>query len=373
MSDEFFAQRRPVNLPNPPEVEDTTPEEEYIPQPSELRQENIAASADETALQISGNLPLELQQMIANKKKDVGGSSLQPRVKQKNELKQEDRNPESLPSARSKPQRKGSDNYESLLQKLKNKTQIADSITLPSLGRFYNGEDGPTDGELIITQMTGHHESILATYHLSKKGLAMDMIFDDCIKGKYLSRDLLTVDRTYLMIYLRAWSFSPEYQVELKCPFTDRTFTETIDLVNDIEVIYCPEGYNETSLYDELPTTQIPFTYRLSRGRDEQNAKHFQEMRNKRTQGTSKPDETLHHRMAQLITDFGGVEDPDEIRMLLEQLPIGDVAYLRNVVTDPPFGVDTTLTIISPYANEEFEIELPLSSSFFFPQMKKAT
>jgi hypothetical protein len=41
------------------------------------------------------------------------------------------------------------------------------------------------------------------------------------------------------------------------------------------------------------------------------------------------------------------------------------------LVTDPPFGVDTKVTIISPVSSEEFEIELPLEANFFFPRNRK--
>ncbi|MFX5718536.1 hypothetical protein ABTE23_21160, partial [Acinetobacter baumannii] len=54
------------------------------------------------------------------------------------------------------------------------------------------------------------------------------------------------------------------------------------------------------------------------------------------------------------------------------QLPINDVAAIRNSVTSPPFGVDTDVQITCPHCYHESEIDLPLEANFFFPQQKKA-
>jgi hypothetical protein len=56
---------------------------------------------------------------------------------------------------------------------------------------------------------------------------------------------------------------------------------------------------------------------------------------------------------------------------LLRRLPVQDVSYLRNVVNEPPFGVNTKVSITSPYSLNEFEVELPLEANFFFPRIKK--
>ena len=72
-----------------------------------------------------------------------------------------------------------------------------------------------------------------------------------------------------------------------------------------------------------------------------------------------------------MIEEIEGLSNKVEIQTLLKKLPIQDVAYLRTAVNDPPFGVETKVTISNPYTLNDFEIELPLESNFFFPRAKK--
>jgi hypothetical protein len=46
---------------------------------------------------------------------------------------------------------------------------------------------------------------------------------------------------------------------------------------------------------------------------------------------------------------------------------------MRDATSNPPFGVNTTVTITSPYTLQDFEIELPLEANFFFPRARRAT
>jgi len=60
-----------------------------------------------------------------------------------------------------------------------------------------------------------------------------------------------------------------------------------------------------------------------------------------------------------------------EIQFLLKKLPIADVAYLRNEINQPPFGVKTEVPLLCPSCTEEFKIDLPLETSFFFPRKRE--
>ena len=57
--------------------------------------------------------------------------------------------------------------------------------------------------------------------------------------------------------------------------------------------------------------------------------------------------------------------------MIIKKLPVMDLNHLRNCVNEPPFGVDTRLDVNCPNCSAEFEAELPLEASFFFPKRKK--
>jgi hypothetical protein len=256
-----------------------------------------------------------------------------------------------------------------LLEGLRGSTTIYEEIQLPSKGRFYDGNNGPTNGVVSIRPMTGEEEQILATPRFVKKGQAINMIFQKCLKEGFRPDELLTIDRTYLLIYLRGISYGPSYDVEIKCPECETKFATSIDL-NNLFVEYAPDQYGP-ELRDVLPTSKLPFSYRLSTGRDEQEIQDHRDRRIKAF-GDNGVDDTLIYRTAQLLNDIDGITNKAELQILLKNLPINDVSYVRNLVNEPPFGVDTNVEIVCPSCLAEFSIDLPLEANFFFPRRKKA-
>jgi hypothetical protein len=267
-----------------------------------------------------------------------------------------------------------SDVVKELLAGIKEFTENFDEITLPSLGKFYNGNDGPADGKLRVRPMTGNEEKILATPRFVKKGQAVNMIFKNCMAEKFDPDNLLTIDRTYLLIYLRGISYTPDYEVEIKCAECSNKFQTTINL-DTLYMDYCPDEFSEEALIDTLPATGFRFKYRLSKGRDET---AIQEHRDRRVKqwGDAAHDDTLLYR-ASILVEW--IESPSgqvlsgqaPIQTVLENLPIKDVAYIRNLLTEPPFGVDTKVTLVCPLCNNDFSADLPLEANFFFPRTRK--
>ena len=262
----------------------------------------------------------------------------------------------------------GSDHLKDLIATLKNSNRIYEEIELPSGGKFYDGE--LSKGIIHVRPMTGEEEQILATPRFVKKGQAINMIFERCIQEKVKPQDLLSVDRTYLLIYLRGISYSPEYEVEIKCPECAKKFNTTINL-NSLHLDGCPDDFGPI-LKDTLPNTKLEFTYRLGTGSDEQEIQDYRDRRIKMF-GDGAADDTLTYRTAQLLIDIDGITNKNELQILLKNLPINDVSHIRSCINEPPFGVDTNVEIICASCLQDFNIELPLESSFFFPRRRKAT
>jgi hypothetical protein len=216
--------------------------------------------------------------------------------------------------------------------------------------------------------MTGEEEQILATPRWVRKGKAIDMIFRRCIKETINTEELLSADRTHLLIYLRGISYTPEYDVEIKCPNCSIKFAHVIDL-NEMEVNACPDDFSMDSLSGVLPVSKFRYSYRLATGQDEQEISAYREKRIQQW-GDQGEDDTLLYRTALLLEEIEGVSMKKELALLLKKLPIQDVAYLRNEINTPPFGVDTELPILCPSCTEEFKIDLPLETNFFFPRKK---
>ena len=278
------------------------------------------------------------------------------------------------PSATNNPQEMrvtGSSKLEELIAGISARGNLVhEKILLPSKGRFYDGENGPADGVINIRPMTGEEEEILATPRFVKRGQAIDMIFNKCMKENYDSKNFLTQDRTYMLIYLRGISYTPEYEVEVKDPDSDQTFATSINL-SELYVEYCKDDFSSENLRDTLPVTGYSFSYKLATGKDEKTVQDYRDRRAKNFDLSGQADDTLLYRTAHMISEIEGLTDKTEVQTLLKKLPIQDVAYLRTVVNEPPFGVDTKVSVNNPYTMSDFEMELPLEANFFFPRAKK--
>jgi len=308
-----------------------------------------------------GQLPPELEARLNNSNdgdespmKVTEGSRMQQKVKPRSEE----------PKLRVT----GSSKLEELLEGIKENTSTYEKITLPSLGKFYDGEDGPIDGIIHIRPMTGEEESILATPRFVKRGDAVNMIFNKCMREKYKAENFLSADRTFLLIWLRGISYGPSYEVELTCPFTDKKFSYTIDL--NLDVNLCPDNFSQSSLQETLPTLGYSFTYRLSRGKDELAIQAHRD-RKAKFDNSMQIDDSLIFRTSQLVEEIEGLSDKIELAEILKKLPVSDGNYIRNLVNDPPFGAVTKVTVNSPFTLEDFEVDLPLDSNFFFPRRQK--
>jgi len=358
MADDNFRPRRP---------DEVNPTNNPVDMAQQIRQQADpeGAAAPAGGFSIQGSIPPAFQAALNAARGDA-----QPEPKRGfGQMSAGGEGPVVPPARREQTNFSATGHLQELLANLKGSTGTYEEIELPSKGRFYDGTDGPSNGVVSIRAMTGEEEQILATPRFVRKGQAINMIFQKCIRENFRPENLLTVDRTYLLIYLRGISYSPEYEVEIKCPECEKKFNTTIDL-NSLYVESCPDGFGPV-LQDVLPSSKLPFSYRLSTGKDEQD---IQEHRDRRIKafGDSSADDTLIYRTAQLLNDIDGITQKTELQVLLKNLPINDVAYIRNLVNEPPFGVDTGVEIICASCLQEFEIDLPLEANFFFPRRKKA-
>jgi hypothetical protein len=370
MAEEFFPQKRPMPSKAPPQAPQqmadlasrlAAMEEATEPQEKQLPFENVAARMNSgemnpDGVQIRGNIPPQFQQALQERRQEAAASTMTMRKK-------------SAPAINDV-RVTGSNRLEELIAGIYNSSQIYEEVRLPSLGKFYNGEDGPTNGIVHLRPMTGEEEQILATPRFVRKGQAVNMIFNRCMREKFNSENFLVQDRTYLLIFLRGISYTPEYDVEVKCPLCDRRFGTTIDL-NSLYLDYCPDDFSQDNLQDTLPTTGYKFTYKLAVGSDENLVQQYRDRKLKEFDTTGQADDTLIYRASMLITEIEGLTDKDEIKMLLKKLPVSDMSYIRTVVNEPPFGVDTKISLPCSGCNEEFEIDLPLEANFFFPKAKR--
>ena len=250
-----------------------------------------------------------------------------------------------------------------ILQKLEH---TYEKVELPSRGKVY--EDDLKSGLVHVRAMTVQEEKILATPRLLRSGKAINMIFQNCLQEQINPEQLLTADRTFLLIHLRGVSYGPEYEVQVRCPVCGESWQEDIDL-SKLVVEYADDSIVEP-VSSVLPDSGLKFTYRWSRGADEINIAEYRDRRVKGF-GPSVVDDTLHKRHITLIESIEEFSDKNEISIILEKLGMRDASYIRNLFTNLPFGVDTNLRPECPFCFADFRLDLPLDASFFFPRTTK--
>ena len=247
-------------------------------------------------------------------------------------------------------------------------TQEYDEVVLPSRGKFYSGGGMPNDGLVHIRPMTGQEEAILATERFMRNGTGIERILSSCLKEKFDTTQLLLIDRTFLIIYLRGISYGNIYSVNLHCPKCDSNFEYDIDL--NLPVHYCDDGIDESAFVKTLPNSKFKFKYRLLSGRDEKEIERHRKMMSNNFKDNI--DDTFFYRAA-LSLDWIGLDNnllnnKSEIQSLVQKLPVNDVNYIRNVLLKPPFGSDTLIPTICNVCSADFKIELPFEASFFYPR-----
>lgn len=358
MSDSYRLQRKPISPsdidPNKVSSEPASQQEALPNHLQEVIKQNFARPDNPDAQmspKITGNIPPELKQMIQAK---ISGEQMSapdysapmtpvPRIQTNDPVLNE------------------------LLKGLNN--QNYEEVYLPSLGRFYDGINAPKDGKVFIRPMVGQDEMILTAPRNAKTNKATEMIFSSCLRDKSINPEaLLSVDRTYLFIFLRGISYGNLYEIKVSCEECQHTFDYQVDL--NLKVNYCAEDFSDVNLVKTLPTSGYTFKYKLSTGKDEGEINFYNNKINKNTDASN---DVFFYR-ASLLIDWIGKDDnklvdKSSIKQLLKQLSVNDVNYIRNVLNNPPFGVDTLLSIPCPSCYYENKLELPMGVNFFFPRM----
>jgi hypothetical protein len=326
----------------------------------ELGRESAMPMMNPDGPMFTGNIPPEFLQKLGKSSADFQVPEGQP--KRKNP-------PRHMPtSAEAQGASQMSDAFTSLMERLESHI-VWEEIELPSLGKFYDN----IPAVIHVRPMTGQEEQILATTRHVKRGKAVDMIFEKCVRefsnGRIRPEELLGADRTYLLIFLRGISYTPEYDVEIRCPNCSQTFTHTINL-DQLEAETCPDEFGPDSLSGTLPTSGFRFRYRLATGQDEMQVTNYREARI-REFGQHADDDSHIYRMQLLLEEIEGVSDKKELSHLIRRLPVNDVVELRNVINDIPFGVKTEVGIMCEFCTFSFETEMPYEANFFFPRKRK--
>lgn len=264
-----------------------------------------------------------------------------------------------------------------------------EEAALPSRGIYY----GWPDGIVQVRAMGTAAEKILANQRLAQDGQSIDKLFEECVRlqNGMDPTELLVGDRVFLLFYIRGITHGNIYEFLFNCP--DETCGEQSTHEYDLNNLASTIIYADPSLGGEpfdliLPHMSNIFKRDMTVGlrflraydindmvaRRRARKKMFAKpsmVRNRKDKPLHTPmkeaDNMLTDNLAKMIVNIAGVTDPFKIGEFVERMHARDSSEIREWMKDHTPGIDNTVTLNCPKCSKEYNIELPITESFFRP------
>jgi len=245
----------------------------------------------------------------------------------------------------------------------------AELVEIPSHGYLYKNatdDQDVLDGKIRIRPMTVREEKILATARLVKSGQALDLLFKNCIKSKIDTQELLSSDRSFLMIYLRNVSYGNIYKFNLTCPNTacQRKFETEVDLTgHPVKELTDPTAQEPFEIV--LPVSKQKVLFRLPRGKDEMEIMKLQNQPKRMNEADEDTVKRLTSCILKITRPDGTVISDKDKNAVVESWIARDSSTLRNELEKRDCGVEDIKGIKCPYCGETFDSPIPITENFF--------
>ena len=251
-------------------------------------------------------------------------------------------------------------------------TAPTEFVDLPSKGKYYP-DDHPLHGVTSIEMkyMTAKDEDILVNKSYIKKGVVLDRLLQSLIVDKSIHIDsLLSGDKNALLINARINGYGSDYTVKVACPACSTATDYEFDLIESCKVVEPElnfsnaqhEGGNIFSF--ELPVSKATVQVKLLFGSDERNIFKTTEMRTKNKLG----DLGMTDYMKMYIHSVNGNTDLNYINNCVDNMSVLDSKAIRNTYKTLTPTVELAQQFQCPSCDYEQELEVPLTSEFFWPK-----
>jgi rubrerythrin len=251
-------------------------------------------------------------------------------------------------------------------------TQIVD---LPSRGLFYP-KDHPWYGKesVEIRFMTAKDEDILVNKSYIQKGIVLDRLLSSVLIDKKVTLDnILICDKGALIVATRITGYGTEYITDVTCPSCQKINTKyvfdldlfTNDFPDSEKLESAQVGLTEDNTFVlELPKTKFRVEFKLLNGYDEKRLESLAETKKKQ----NLPDSTLTDQMKQYIVSINEETEKSIINKYIETMPAFDAKYLRKMYNIISPSVRNKQEFTCNHCATSQEVEVPLTTSFFWPE-----
>lgn len=242
---------------------------------------------------------------------------------------------------------------------------IIETVKLPSKGLLYKG----IPDSFSIRPMTVNEVKML--YGSSNTLQALNKIIQSVIVDvpDFPVEDMVSADKLYLAYMIRSITFTPEYKSRPYCPYCKTQVDVSIDLMNDIEVEYLPDDFQNPRNIGKLPVSGDEIEIRLLTSSDfERIINRANEIRKKFPEYEGEP--TYPVTMAMQIYSVNGkrLGSRDMEEYVLDMSAMDDL-YINKKVAELSFGPKMPVEVECPHCGTTLNVSVNIAEDFFRPSM----
>ena len=218
--------------------------------------------------------------------------------------------------------------------------------------------------------MTAKDEDVLTSKSYLKKGIAIDRLLQNVIINKSIDvNSLLSGDKNAIIIATRTTGYGSSYQTKITCPSCGTQGKIDFDLDEEATVTSSEEiegvvDNGDGTFVATTPRGNIAVKMKLLTGAAEKKLLKLTANKKKNNQ----PESTLSDQLRMAIVSVGGQEDQMMINMFIRSMPASDARYLRDVYSRKMPNVELKHEFECQSCGYEQELEVPLTSDFFWPK-----
>ena len=247
-----------------------------------------------------------------------------------------------------------------------------ESVPIPSKGKIYPSESSLSGRERInIKAMTAKEEDILTSRALMSSGTVIDELIKACVTDSDVDvSDMLSGDRTALMVAIRITGYGPDYKLRATCPGCGKSDQYTFNLADmplkrlDIDPI--SPGSNRFEY--KLPVSKKTVHFKFLTGRDndliDEEANNMSRLFPEDYIGS-----TVTRRLKFSVISIDGIEDKNKTFKFIENMPAMDSKSLRTYIKKYEPGIDMVGKLNCKSCAKRSEVSLPIGASFFWPNI----
>lgn len=257
-----------------------------------------------------------------------------------------------------------------------------DTVPLPSKGKLYD-EDHPLYMEETVPfrGMGNREENILHSKGLIKKGLVVDELIKSCLINKAVEpQDLLSGDKSAILVAIRISGLTSEYRTKTMCPDCDGVFPHVFNLSQcEIKSLGAePDEPNKNIFSFTLPKSGATVKFKLLTAGDERDISETQEQRRKalikQAPGATEIDTNISDRLIKSIISVNGEKDKNKIQQFVmnsAQMSAQDSRALREYIDDIEPELLMQQEVKCPHCGVQDEHVIPMGIDFLWPERRK--